>query len=82
MSVTDRGYLKPPMICPQPSPPKVSTRTLQSGHTRGYADPIKKATQRQAQMLTATNDKARVHPASPNRNVTVRDGTMAHVTCV
>jgi len=31
-------------------------------------------------MLTATNDKARVHPASPNRNVTVRDGTMAHVT--
>jgi hypothetical protein len=33
-----------------------------------------------ALMLTATNDKARVHPASPNRNVTVRDGTMAHVT--
>ena len=30
-------------------------------------------------MLTATNDKARVHPASPSRTVTVHDGTMAQV---
>jgi hypothetical protein len=32
------------------------------------------------QMLTATNDKARVHPASPIATVAVCDGTIAHVT--